>query len=252
MAEYTDEQMYEICSNEPRLYLPFVIGRDGTSWEGASSLWLVKSWDTAQGNEIVAPLLAAAEEKVAGREYADEQARLEDLGYEMSELWDAEENLLWYGADDFPDGDIYGIDPRLIENEEDGARLVESPLFHDVPAGGRIDFFVGDAGTYIAPYAWLIELVDYVPDEGEPAVHPAAVEKIEECRPVRDTSIAKKKELDEKMRTEAGRERARHMDETDEKHQPLYSDRDIDDLCSMADAADAEGSGYADDEGGIW
>lgn len=240
MAEYTDEQMYEICSNEPRLYLPFVIGRDGTG-----SMWLVKTWKTAQGNELVAPLLAAAEEKVAGREYADEKERLEDIGWEMSKLWDAEDNLLWYGADDFPDGEIYGIDPLLIENEEDGAELAESSLMHDVPSGSRIDFVVGDSGAYLAPYNWLWELDGYIPGTDEPTVHPAAVEEIK-------AAGERQKKLAGKRRIEAGRERARHMGETDEKYQAAYSDRDIDDLCSMADAADAEGSGYADDEGGIW
>lgn len=222
MDNYTPEQMKFMSDWCIGIGPGCLIGADGR-------YQLLKTWDALLANDLVQQMMTEAEEAVSRDEFADEESRLKALA-SAAEEWKDEQVLLVYS--DCPDFDIYGLDPRILENEEDGAWLEE---IWDFSGDGQVDVIEGDEGTYIAPYVRLIQLVDYVPADGKPTVHPDAVDAIERCRQERDRRREQQRLRKEEERRKQAEERSRHMDEVDAR-QREYSDSDIDSLCRLASA----------------
>lgn len=169
MDNYTPEQMEFMSEWYIGISPGCLIGVDGR-------YQLLKTWDAIFASDLVQQMMTEAEEAVSGREFADEESRLKAIA-SAADDWMNEQSLLVYSY--CPDDDVYGLDPRILENEEDGAWLEE---IWDFSGDGQVDVVEGDEGTYIAPYVCLTQLVDYVPAEGKPTVHPDAVAAIERCR----------------------------------------------------------------------
>lgn len=164
MKNYTTEQLQKIAENCPRLYPGFLLGQ-GFRYQ------VIKSWETALENGWIQEVLEKAENWIAAREFSSEDMCLYALGEAADMAWDGMD-LLYY--EECPDCDIYGADPRIFEQEEDGAWL-EDGEWHDNPDGSQVVFCVGDNGTYIAPFVETDDLVAYEPEEDwEPDIHPAA------------------------------------------------------------------------------
>lgn len=176
MKNYTDEQLKKIGKSSMYLCPGCLVGIPyGIDYQ------VIDSWETLFSNEQVQMVMEEAEAKLASCDYADEDVYLEALGEAVDVIWEDKE-VPWYGADDFPDGELYGIDPRIFEQEGDGA-WVSDGAWHENPDGSQVVFCDGYNGTYIAPFVETDVLVAYEPKEDwEPDIHPAAYAVIKRSR----------------------------------------------------------------------